>query len=153
MTKIINAIAAIAVCGIALTATQASANGPRGPQDPHNVSHAPIAGIHFTGKELRYAQRDWRGGHRHELWRFGPNGTVRGNFSSDQNVLRGGIYHASGSDGGRWFTAGSQLCVQWRKWRGGRTTCYGISRIRPGRIRMVDPVSGKSRIAHIGTIG
>ncbi len=57
--------------------------------------------------------------------KYRTNGTMSGNLKASAAAFTGG---ASAQDSGRWWIAKDQLCQQWKRWQGGKSWCYKLSR-------------------------
>ena len=62
---------------------------------------------------------------REDVWQFKPGGKLVGTYSeAPTNPQFPDVF---GSDSGTWSVAAGRLCVQWKKWDGGRRHCYRIT--------------------------
>lgn len=71
----------------------------------------------------------------HHIWRFGPDGTVRGIYHA-RNVLVPGTYYMEEHDVGEWTVEGDRLCIQWRHWLNGERNCFSVETAAGGWVRL-----------------
>jgi hypothetical protein len=76
--------------------------------------------------------------------RYAANGSV--SAYTELALLDG---EESPGDRGRWWVSESKLCLQWRKWQGGRAHCFTMQRLSPTRVRWHRD-DGKSGTARLG---
>ena len=56
---------------------------------------------------------------------YRSNGTMSGNLQASAAALAG---NASMKDSGRWWISNDRLCQRWKRWQGGKSYCYKLSR-------------------------
>ena len=90
------------------------------------ASAQSVATRSMAGTELRISGRHERSGVRDHIWRLGPDGVVRGVYSSPQ-VFYAGVYFENGSDVGRWTADANRLCISWNNRTHGQPACYAVT--------------------------
>lgn len=76
---------------------------------------------------------------------YRSNGTMSGTLKTSAAAIAGS---APATDTGRWWVAKDQLCQQWKRWQGGKSWCYKLS--RQGRNVVWVRTDGRRGTARIG---
>lgn len=105
----------------------------------------------LAGTELRVSGRHERSGTRDQIWKLGPDGVLRGVYSSAQ-VFSAGIFFENGSDVGRWTGDANRLCVTWDNWTRGQSACYAVTYLGGNNVSLRNETTGDTLTGQISSL-